>query len=291
MKRFLFLLVTAFFSLLGTLSAEENRYDLEVLRQFKTYTTQLENAVTSQCETESGVNFTQLWTETASQWFLIKGLGLPALEFLQLDHQVVFWPDSKDRLRKQVNNALTSQLSSTQLDALPNSVMSLSAIEYIQTLTPSDEHCQWQAAIMKKQTGLAIELFDLQQYYEFSTFEQVTALHSSVLLSHSLLKEVLSNSAKVNWALAPGWRSQSGWPILQALSAQINTLFKQLDPDSDQRARTELLLKQVIDSEAPLTQSELADLNQQLKMLAHYIENDLALSLDIYLGFNNFDGD
>ena len=291
MKRFLFLLATGFYSLLGSLSAEENRYDLDVLRQFKTYTAQLENAVTSQCATGSGVHFTQLWTETASQWFLIKGLGLPALEFLQLDHQVVFWPDSKDRLRQQVINALTTQPSSSQLDALPNSVMSLSAIEYIQTLTPNNEHCQWQKAIMEKQTGLAIKLFELQQYYEFSTFEQVTALHSSVLLSQSILKEVLSNSDKVNWALVPGWRSQSGWPILQALSAQINTLFTQLDPGSDQRARTEQLLSQVINSDLSLTQSELTNLNQQLKSLAQYIENDLASSLDVYLGFNNFDGD
>ncbi|MDN3647285.1 hypothetical protein QWZ13_00005, partial [Reinekea marina] len=51
------------------------------------------------------------------------------------------------------------------------------------------------------------------------------------------------------------------------LSAQINTLFTQLDPGSDQRARTEQLLSQVINSDLSLTQSELTNLNQNSNRL------------------------
>jgi predicted lipoprotein len=275
----------------GVSEAQTERYDLNVMTEFASSAEDLRITLENSCNTQSDFAAIKTWQETAQGWYLVKGLGLPSVEFMQLDHKVIFWPDSKDRLKKQVQTAVQKNPEQHDLETLPASVLSLSAIEYLLTQKDGHDHCAWLTLIAQKQAQSAEKIANLQKYYEFSTFEQVTALHASTLLSHSQLKEVLSNPNKANWFLAPAWRSESGWLINQALASQIIALSLALEIDSPEFSDALKFFKTVSEQAEPLSLKALKVYDAKLVEFAIYIEQVLAPSLDIYLGFNNFDGD
>lgn len=277
--------------ILSSSYAHADRYDLKILQNFLTSVDTLNSELETSCKDQNQQNAMNNFQQTAQNWFLVKGLGLPTVEFMQLDHKVIFWPDSKDRLKNQVRSAVTKNPNEYNEETLTTSVLSLSAIEYLLTLSNPHDYCSWLTLIPKQHQEYATQMLSLQKYYEFSTFEKITALHASTLLSHSQLKEVLSNPNKVNWALAPAWRSESGWLITQALAKQIVALSLSLELDSQQLIDATHFLEQAINSSEPLEQDALTQYDAQLLGLVKYIEEDLAPSLDVFLGFNNFDGD
>ncbi|MFQ3230109.1 imelysin family protein [Reinekea sp.] len=271
--------------------AQPKRYDLKVMTEYASSVEALRDSLEHSCRTKGDFEEVKLWQESAQKWFMVKGLGLPAVEFMQLDHKVIFWPDSKDRLKNQVETAVQKTPDQHAPETLPASVLSLSAIEYLITQTHSDEYCDWLTLIARQQVLTADKIVSLQQYYEFATFEKVTALHASILLSHSQLKEVLSNPNKANWFLAPAWRSESGWLITQALASQVIELSLTLETNSKELVDARKLLQAVLERSEPLELESLVEYDAKLVALASYVEQVLAPSLDVYLGFNNFDGD
>jgi predicted lipoprotein len=285
------LMIVTIFSFLNIAHAQTQRYDLQVMQQFLSSVETLTTELDQSCKAPTNTDLMSSWQPTAQAWFLIQGLALPAVEFMQLDHQVIFWPDPKDRLKNQVRSAISESIDSKDQDTLPASTMSLSAIEYILTLENTNDYCDWLIEIAEKQKNTALQLVNLQKFYEFSTFEQVTALHATALLAHSQLKEALSNPNKVNWYLAPAWRSQTGWLVIQSMSQQIIDLSLALRVESQELIDVQTYLTKVTESSTSFPLDDLNILDEKLVALASYVEQTLAPSLDIYLGFNNFDGD
>ena len=227
----------------------------------------------------------------ATRWMTVQALQLPANEFLQTDHRFVFWPDPKDRLKRQVQTALTTAPEDTDWSTLPASVTSLSAIELILTDTNPLIHCAWLNAVADYQVEQTDELAKLQQFYTFGTAEQLTALHGTALTLHAILKEVISREDRTLWVLAPAWRSETGADIANALIEQNLELMQrfveqtpELQPMIEQWQSTPRLSN---DSR----RAEIAQWNLAAEALADYVEDTLAPSLNIFIGFNNFDGD
>jgi len=270
--------------------ASANSLDQQVLKTFVDTQKLLQQRLMSFCENTTQVPIKE-WQSTATLWFEVEGLQLPAAEFMQTKFAYVFWPDPKDRLRNQLTSAISKPVVDVDWKTLPASVVSLSAIEYLLVQEQPRQHCDWMLAISNNQVIQAEQLYKLQRFYSFDTPEQLTALHGSAMILHSHLKEVLSRAGKTMWVLAPGWRTDSGPTINNALQQQLIhllMLFSDQHPDIDPWLKNLQTVK-------PLTiNSSRADIEkcyEATEALAKFVENTLAPDLNIYMGFNNFDGD
>ncbi len=265
--------------------------DKKIVENFYQNQVKLNQRLTEFC-TNSKQNFPlDTWQQTVISWYLVQGLQLTSTEFMQAGFTHVFWPDPKDRLRNQVNQVLQQAPNTDNWKQLPVSTKSLSAIEYISTLDQPRMHCDWLNAISKYQVEQSQQLSELQQFYEFETFEQINALNGTTMVARSQLNEITSRADRLIWQLAPAWRSNSGWPIQSALKSQIETLLAQFeDADATITPWLNRLEKLPLGKEAPSV-DVIHQYQQYLAELTEYIEHTLAPNLDIYLGFNNFDGD
>jgi len=279
------------FTLACSQCVNAERLDEQRLNQFVKAQISLKSGIDDYCHSVDKSLPMAQWVSAASAWYQVQGLQLAATQFMQVDHTFVFWPDSKDRLRKQVNTAIKQSPAETVWKDLPSATKGLSAIEYIFTQTDAKQHCLWLKEISTNQIEQATKLQALQALYEYGLFEQVNALHGTVSVAHSQLKEVLAQPDKTVWQLAPAWRSNNGWHIQVKLSEQIGYLLNALlEEDVSILPWQTKLLEFHVTEELPNRKGLIA-YNQFLTEVATYVEATLAPNLDIYLGFNNFDGD
>lgn len=290
MKR-LFLALSTFLSTAAFSTENATRYDEALLHDFLNTQKTLQSELIAYCADDINDLPKASWTQTAKLWFLVDGLQLPATEFMETAYQFVFWPDPKDRLRKQVNAAFASDLSSTNWDEVPAAAKSLSAIEFTFTTNEPKEHCDWMTRIMSHQLSLTEQLVNLQAFYSFDTAEQLTALHGTALSLHVHYKDMLGRPGKVVWQLGPAWRSDFVWPIQLAMTEQLRSLLENFaaQHDSVQPWLDRLNALELTESQPAL--STLESLDTYLVELARYVEGTLAPVLEVFLGFNNFDGD
>ncbi|EAR09032.1 hypothetical protein [Reinekea blandensis] len=266
-------------------SIDQSRVEALVAAQ-----TVLQETIAQRCQQGTPPDL-NAFRNAATQWMTVQALQLPASEFLQTDHRFVFWPDPKDRLKRQVQTALTTPPDATDWSALPSSVTSLSAIELILTDATPLSHCPWLNAIADYQVKQTDELAKLQQFYTFGTAEQLTALHGTALTLHAILKEIISREDRTLWVLAPAWRSETGPDIANALiqqSLELMQLFSEQNPELQLKIE-EWQSRPRLSIDTP--RAEIAQWNQAAEALAGYVEDTLAPSLNIFIGFNNFDGD
>jgi predicted lipoprotein len=280
---------------LATCTLGNERFDTTTLADFlnsqKELDRSLEAFCTSNKETASAAQVKLSWSANAVNWYRVQALQLPATEFMQTEFNYVFWPDPKDRLKKQVLSATEISPASHDWADLPASTKSLSAIEFLIGTDNPQHFCDWYAAIMKVQLKQTAELTSLQAFYDFSDIEQITALHGTALTLHSQLKEVLSRPGNPRWVFAPGWRTETSPSIQGAFLEQLNMLMMPYRLKHKDIETWQTLLAELPDLSLNSTREQVEAVNNFAVALAQFVEADLAPSLDIYLGFNNFDGD
>ncbi|TXR52069.1 hypothetical protein [Reinekea thalattae] len=291
-------ITTATLVFLCSLSSAEELAN-QRLAEFLNHQQSLNSAISDYCQqsTPSAESLTEHWQEAAISWYQIAGLQLPAAEFMQTEYSYVFWPDPKDRLRGQLNQALSQSPQALPANQLASAVKSLSAIEYIATDAAKnasfslEQRCQWLTFISDHQIVQTKQLLELQSLYEFETAEMVNAFHGTALSAYSQVKEISARDTRIIWQLAPGWRSDSSWPIQLGLIEQLQLFF---DYFAEQDAQLASWQKRLLAFEFSAQKPELETLlayRDYLSELAEYVEHDLASQLDIFIGFNNFDGD
>ncbi len=267
------------------------RIDQTVLEQFVTAQTDLQAQITAMCEGDKKITPIASWQQAASGWFAVQALQLPAAEFVETGFAYVFWPDPKDRLRKQVTQAISQPPAQEDWKDLPASVRSLSAIEYLLMQEKPTQYCDWLQTISAHQVAQSQQFSSLQRFYDFERAEQIAALHGTALTLHAHLKDVLSNDAKLNWFLAPGWRSESQPIIENALLLQTQKLLALFAGKHQDIVQWQNQLKSLPMLSLSSTRADIEKVNSASEAFAEYVENTLAPALDIYMGFNNFDGD
>lgn len=290
MNRILILLMPLTLVLSSFVTAEQARLDQRVLNEFVTSQQNLATQISLFCEDPNKTVPKMAWSQAAANWFRVFALQLPAAEFMQADHTFIFWPDSKDRLKKQVQAVLHTNPSNLNFSNLPASTTSLSAIEYIYTLENSFEYCDWLISISDLQITQAAQFQKLQTFYEFSTNDQLIALHGTALTLHMQLKEILAKPNRITWQLAPAWRSDLGWGIQKTLFNQLIELLALFESSDG----VSVWQEKIANIEVPIsdpTRDQLVTLNFFSEELAQFVESSLAPSLGTHLGFNNFDGD
>lgn len=267
----------------------------QLMQQFLTSQQNLHTATENYCSAQSVPTETliEYWQQSAISWYQVSSLQLPAAEFMQTEYSFVFWPDSKDRLKGQVLTALKSLPSELESSQLPSSVTSLSAMELILTEQPQPKanHCAWLSFITDYQLEQSTQLVELQALYEFEEAEWLNALHGTALIAASQLKEISARGDRLIWQLGPAWRSGTSWEIQYALGTQLAQLLNHFKAQDEGLIEWQTQLQAFgLSHEAPELDSVLA-YRDYLFALAEYVEHDLATKLDIFLGFNNFDGD
>ncbi|TCS43099.1 hypothetical protein [Reinekea marinisedimentorum] len=265
------------------------------MQQFMSSQQALQAATQQFCSEQaiSTDNLLDLWQQAVVSWYQVSALQLPAAEFMQTQYSFVFWPDSKDRLKSQVLSALNSQPDETDTRALSSSVTSLSAMEFILTEQPeqASSHCDWLTYITDYQVEQSSQLVNLQALYDFEDLEWLNALHGTALVAADHLKEISARGDRLIWQLGPAWRSGTTWEIQYALNDQLDQLISHFLPDDEALNEWQTQLQAFELSHEPPELNEVLAYKDFLFALAEYIEHDLATKLDIFLGFNNFDGD
>jgi predicted lipoprotein len=275
-------------------SAEPHTVDASdkiALTEFGQAIDRLEAEVTRFCSNKTDEAPLAEWTNVATRWFNVQAMQLPAAQFMQTEFEYIFWPDPKDRLRKQVLAATAQSPSETDWSTLTASVKSFSAIEFLLTQDDARDYCDWYTAIIKNRAKTAQQLIDLGKYYDFSSAEQLTALHGTALTLHMILKEVLSRPGKTMWVLAPGWRSESGDDIGNALVEQTVALLSSLDGTHSNVQSWSTSFSELDKLSVNATRQDIETLNALSESLAVFVETTLAPAMNLYIGFNNFDGD
>jgi predicted lipoprotein len=266
-------------------------YDKIALTEFGQAIDRLEAEVTRFCSNKTDEAPLAEWTNVATRWFNVQAMQLPAAQFMQTEFEYIFWPDPKDRLRKQVLAATAQSPSETDWSTLTASVKSFSAIEFLLTQDDARDYCDWYTAIIKNRAKTAQQLIDLGKYYDFSSAEQLTALHGTALTLHMILKEVLSRPGKTMWVLAPGWRSESGDDIGNALVEQTVALLSSLDGTHSNVQSWSTSFSELDKLSVNAARQDIETLNALSESLAVFVETTLAPAMNLYIGFNNFDGD
>ena len=265
--------------------------DKIALTEFGQAIDRLEAEVTQFCSNKTDEAPLAEWTNVATRWFSVQAMQLPAAQFMQTEFEYIFWPDPKDRLRKQVLAAMAQSPSETDWNTLTASVKSFSAIEFLLTQDDARDYCDWYTAIINDRVKTAQQLIDLGEYYDFSNAEQLTALHGTALTLHLILKEVLSRPGKTMWILAPGWRSESGDDIINALVEQTLMLLSGLEGAHQDILTWSKSFAELSELTVDSTRQDIETLNALSESLAAYVETTLAPAMNLYIGFNNFDGD
>lgn len=286
-------LLTTLLVTCATLShAEDGRFDQVTLQAFADAQQQLKTDIELFCENKKVPNPIGQLIDTANLWFQVSGLQLPATEFMQVEYAYIFWPDSKDRLRKQVQTAFASDVNKVTWNEVTAAAKSLSAIEFALVQDDPRQHCDWMLAIADHQIGQTTQLVNLQEFYDFDLAEQLTALHGSALTLHILLKEMLARPGRVIWQLGPAWRSDGGWAIQYGMVNQVSRLLAEFEPQHKGIADWQQRIADFNLSGSSQPDLEtLTALNTTADELASFIEATLAPDLDVFIGFNNFDGD
>lgn len=265
--------------------------DQQILERFNQSQTALATHIENVCVGNKENFSLSLWQTAAIHAMEVEGLQLPAAEFLQIQYRFVFWPDSKDQLRRQLESSIAQEFIAEDWENLPASVKSLSAIEYIfiEKELPAN-HCDWLVAMSAQQLALSNQLLQLQTLYPFDTYEKIHALFGTSQLLYSQFKEILAREDRVIWQLAPGWRSNISWQIQQALLRQMALLLAEFQ-QVESAASWLSWLEDVNQSASRPDDQSLRTLANQMNSFIQYIEHELSPELDVFLGFNNFDGD
>ena len=271
----------------------------EILQQFLADQQGLQSAIQRYCSAPGETNSAVLkqWQKTAISWYQVSALQLPATEFMQTHYTFVFWPDAKDRLKNQVYAALKNAPDDIDQSELASAVTSLSAIEFILTdaaTTRADafaNQCAWMSYIAEYQVSQSSQLAELQAFYDFDESEWLNALHGTTLVALDQLNEISARENRLIWQLGPAWRSDTTWQIQYSLSQQLTALIDMFIPKDEELQLWQNQLAELELAEQTPSLETVLTYRAFLARLGTYIENDLATKLDIFLGFNNFDGD
>lgn len=271
--------------------AEQKSYDQQTVSAFVERQKDLQASIKNYCTESSGSIPISELTAAMQSWFLVQGLVLPAFEFIETDYRFVFWPDSKDGLRKQVQAAFAQDVKSVDWQTQPASVTTLSAIEFAFASDDPKAHCDWLIAVSDIQVQRASELLEAHAFYQMNTTENLRALYTSALYFNVQLDSMLFRKDHIIWQLGPAWRSESTWTIQQAMFRQVQALLALFDSEVPETRQWQDKLAAFNDIGDSPDYATLTALNEQVQALASFVAADMAPALDVPMGFNNFDGD